>query len=62
MAGSASTFNGEDLIRESKNGVVAVVIQYRLGLFGFLPGQKIKAGGSLNTGLRAYHFFLVVLF
>ncbi|KAF9459592.1 Alpha/Beta hydrolase protein [Collybia nuda] len=42
-SGSASgftgedSFNGNDLLRESNNGAVAVVIQYRLGVFGFLP-------------------------
>lgn len=29
-------FNGEDLIHESGNQVVTVVIQYRLGLWGML--------------------------
>ena len=44
--------NGDDLILESGNSVIAVVVQYRLGLFGFLPGQKVKQGGALNAGLR----------
>lgn len=53
MAGSASGFNGndifdgEDLIREAKGGVVVVIIQYRLALFRFLPGAKVKQGGAL---------------
>lgn len=34
MAGGAGSFNGGDLVRESKNGVVTVIIQYRLGIFG----------------------------
>ncbi|KAJ7587111.1 Alpha/Beta hydrolase protein [Mycena floridula] len=49
--GSALLFQGSDLVRESNYGVVAVVIQYRLGVFGFLAGEKIKAGGALNAGL-----------
>lgn len=42
MAGSATGFSGtdffdgNDLIDEAGGGVVAVIIQYRLGLFGFL--------------------------
>jgi cholinesterase len=58
VSGSASGFtgtdiqDGNDLIREANNGIIAVVIQYRLGLFGFLPGQKVKDGGALNAGLR----------
>jgi carboxylesterase type B len=47
-------FNGNDLVRESGGEVVAVIIQYRLGLFGFLSGQKVKESGALNAGLREY--------
>ncbi|KAJ7589883.1 Alpha/Beta hydrolase protein [Mycena floridula] len=50
--------NGDDLIRESGNGVIAVVIQYRLGLFGFLPGEAVKKGGALNAGLLDQQFAL----
>ena len=32
--GYAAEFNGADLVADSHNGVVAVVIQYRLGAFG----------------------------
>ncbi|PPQ80160.1 hypothetical protein CVT25_001453 [Psilocybe cyanescens] len=58
VAGSASQFDGNDLIRESSEGVIAVVIQYRLGVFGFLPGQKVKDGGALNAGLLDQQFAL----
>lgn len=54
IAGSANGFNGIDLIRESSGGLVVVIIQYRLGLFGFLPGTKVKEGGALNAGLCTY--------
>jgi carboxylesterase type B len=52
--GNASAFNGNDLVREAGGGVVAVFIQYRLGVLGFLPGEKVKEGGALNAGLRKY--------
>jgi carboxylesterase type B len=52
VGGSASQYPGNDILREAGGGVVLVVIQYRLGLFGFLPGQKVKDGGVLNAGLR----------
>jgi carboxylesterase type B len=52
MAGSAAGFDGDDLIREAGGGIVAVIIQYRLGVFGFLAGQKVHDGGALNAGLR----------
>jgi carboxylesterase type B len=54
IAGNATEFNGIDLVREAGGGVVVVIIQYRLGLFGFLPGEKVKEGGALNAGLRSY--------
>lgn len=47
-------FSGNDLVREAGGGVVAVLIQYRLGVFGFLPGEKVKEGGALNAGLCKY--------
>lgn len=47
-------FNGNDLIRQAGGGVVTVIIQYRLGLFGFFSSQKIRDDGALNVGLREY--------
>ena len=52
IAGAANTFTGQDIIKESDYGVVTVIIQYRLGLFGFLAGSEVKANGALNAGLR----------
>ena len=54
VKGNASQYNGNDLIREAGGGVVAVVIQYRLGLFGFLAGEKIRQEGAVNAGLCKY--------
>ncbi|KAG6913679.1 hypothetical protein DXG01_005189 [Tephrocybe rancida] len=56
--GSALGFNGEDTIREAHGGVVAVMIQYRLGVYGFLPGNEVKSGGVLNAGLLDQEFAL----
>uniref|UniRef100_A0A0W0EV04 Carboxylic ester hydrolase n=1 Tax=Moniliophthora roreri TaxID=221103 RepID=A0A0W0EV04_MONRR len=56
--GSASMFTGSDLIRESEDGVVAVIIQYRLGFFGFLAGNEVKENGVLNAGLLDQNFAL----
>ncbi|KAF9475480.1 alpha/beta-hydrolase [Pholiota conissans] len=64
VQGSASGFtgldiqDGNDLIREANDGVIVVVIQYRLGVFGFLSGQKVKDGGALNAGLLDQQFAL----
>ncbi|KAK0482569.1 Alpha/Beta hydrolase protein [Armillaria novae-zelandiae] len=49
-------FNGNDLVRESGDKVIVVVIQYRLGLFGFLAGASVKAHGALNAGLLDQQF------
>ncbi|KAF7365090.1 Carboxylic ester hydrolase [Mycena venus] len=56
--GAASFYDGAELVQESNNNVVVVVIQYRLGLFGFLAGQQIKDGGALNAGLLDQDFAL----
>ncbi|KAJ6492420.1 alpha beta-hydrolase [Mycena vitilis] len=58
LAGAANSFDGEDIVRQSKRGVVVVIIQYRLGVFGFLPGSAVKANGSLNAGLLDQDFAL----
>ena len=54
IEGGAVTFSGQDLIEESDHGVVVVIIQYRLGVFGFLPGSQVRANGTLNAGLRKH--------
>ena len=53
VAGNVTAFNtnGNDLVRNSGGNAIVVTIQYRLGLFGFLSGQKVKDGGVLNAGL-----------
>ncbi|KAE9408462.1 alpha/beta-hydrolase [Gymnopus androsaceus JB14] len=58
IMGGADEFSGSDLLREANNEIVAVIIQYRLGLFGFLPGSEVKANGSLNAGLLDQDFAL----
>ncbi|KAG5221456.1 alpha/beta-hydrolase [Salix suchowensis] len=52
---SAATFDGTNLVRESNDGVIVVTIQYRLGIFGFMAGKKLKENGDLNAGLRESH-------
>ncbi|KAF8131039.1 Alpha/Beta hydrolase protein [Boletus edulis] len=51
VGGSASGYDGSSLVFQSQNSAIVVVIQYRLGLFGFLPGAAVKSGGVLNAGL-----------
>ncbi|KAG7448366.1 alpha/beta-hydrolase [Guyanagaster necrorhizus] len=56
--GGADPYDGNDLVLESGDKVVAVIIQYRLGLFGFLAGESVKANGVLNAGLLDQQFAL----
>lgn len=58
LIGGASPFNGADLIIDSNYGVITILIQYRLGLFGFLPGEAVKEGGALNAGLLDQNYAL----
>ncbi|KAJ7080447.1 Alpha/Beta hydrolase protein [Mycena epipterygia] len=58
LFGSSSQYRGTDLVKESNRGLVVVVIQYRLGVFGFLPGTEVKKNGTLNAGLLDQQFAL----
>ncbi|KAE9396306.1 alpha/beta-hydrolase [Gymnopus androsaceus JB14] len=49
-------YDGNSLITHSGNGLVVVTIQYRLGVFGFLAGDEVKAAGALNAGLLDQQF------
>ena len=51
VTGSAAPFNGDHLVELSGKRVVMILIQYRLGVFGFLSGKAVKEGGDLNVGL-----------
>ncbi|KAJ7931193.1 Alpha/Beta hydrolase protein [Mycena leptocephala] len=56
ISGHASATDGADLINQSSRGVVVVIIQYRLGLFGFLSGEKVKENGAVNAALLDQDF------
>jgi carboxylesterase type B len=58
ISGAASLYNGAELVVESNYGVIAVVLQYRLGLFGFLSGEAVKEGGAPNAGLLDQNYAL----
>jgi carboxylesterase type B len=42
----------------NKNGFISVIIQYRLGAFGFLSSPGVKKHGALNAGLLDINFAL----
>ncbi|KAJ7167191.1 Alpha/Beta hydrolase protein, partial [Mycena crocata] len=56
--GASSQYRGTEVIDQSNRGVVVVIMQYRLGLFGFLSGSEVKKNGALNTGLLDQDFAL----
>ncbi|EIW83627.1 alpha beta-hydrolase [Coniophora puteana RWD-64-598 SS2] len=52
VAGSGYNEHDENLVADANNDIVVVVIQYRLGIFGFLSGNEVvEGGGALNAGL-----------
>ncbi|TFK98312.1 Alpha/Beta hydrolase protein [Pterulicium gracile] len=57
-SGNGSMYDGSQLVRESNNQIIAVVVQYRLGLFGFLAGDQVERNGSPNAGLLDQEFAL----
>ncbi|KAG1732246.1 Alpha/Beta hydrolase protein [Suillus paluster] len=59
VLGVANAYNGADLIVELDHRGVTVVLQYRLGLFGFLSGEAVKEGGVLNARLPLFTTLVV---
>ncbi|KAK6996661.1 carboxylic ester hydrolase [Favolaschia claudopus] len=58
LGGAAIGASGEDVVIRGNREVVVVVIQYRLGVFGFLAGTEVKKNGNLNAGLLDQDFAL----
>ncbi|CUA66725.1 hypothetical protein RSOLAG22IIIB_00172 [Rhizoctonia solani] len=58
FAGFAASYDPTFVLQASNNSFVAVIIQYRLGMFGFLPGSEVKKNGTLNAGLLDMQFAL----
>lgn len=49
--GGTSPFDPSALINTNNKDFVAVIIQYRLGAFGFLSSEEVRQKGALNAGL-----------
>ncbi|KAG7097780.1 hypothetical protein E1B28_005099 [Marasmius oreades] len=58
ILGGANLYDGTFLIEESNQEAILVVMQYRLGLFGFLAGDEVEKNGDLNVGLLDQSFVL----
>ncbi|KAJ5248961.1 hypothetical protein N7468_000412 [Penicillium chermesinum] len=51
-------YDPSDWINTSDNGFIAVMIQYRLGAFGFLASEDVHDHGATNAGLLDMRFAL----
>jgi carboxylesterase type B len=51
VGGDSSSYPGEALMIHANSSLIYVSIQYRLGPYGFLSSQAVKADGSANVGL-----------
>ena len=45
-------YNGSGLVEASGNTIVVVMLSYRVGPYGFLAGEEVERGASLNNGLK----------
>ena len=48
----------DPLMNINANGFVSVIIQYRLGAFGFLSSEEVQRYGKPNTGILDQNFAL----
>ncbi|KAJ8114995.1 hypothetical protein OPT61_g3253 [Boeremia exigua] len=55
---SATGLDPTEFMKQNDNGFISVIIQYRLGAFGFLSSEDVKKGGVLNAGLLDMNFAL----
>ena len=46
-----ANYNGTQVVMSSKNNIILVNFNYRVGVFGFLASEKVRADGALNVGL-----------
>ncbi|KAJ5121216.1 CAZyme family CE10 [Penicillium bovifimosum] len=51
-ANTNANYNGSGLIEASGNNMVVVTFNYRVGPYGFLAGDEVEKGASLNNGLK----------
>ncbi|KAK9467954.1 Carboxylesterase [Lipomyces arxii] len=45
-------YNPKGLMKAAKGRMIYVAFNYRLGAFGFLPGEQVKKHGATNAGLH----------
>ena len=50
-ANSNANYNGSTVVANSGRNIVMVNFAYRVGPYGFLASEKVRANGDLNVGL-----------
>ncbi|KAI5890818.1 alpha/beta-hydrolase [Schizophyllum commune H4-8] len=64
VQGSGTGLSGPDandarfFLQRAKGGLIMVVVQYRLGMYGFLAGADARDAGAANAGLLDQQFAL----
>ncbi|KAF1961881.1 alpha/beta-hydrolase [Byssothecium circinans] len=58
VGGNGRSFDGAAFVAKSKEPLIVVTAQYRLGALGSLPSQLFEEEGLLNLGLRDQRMFL----
>jgi carboxylesterase type B len=53
-----ATYDPSDWTKTNHNGFISVMIQYRLGAFGFLSSEDMHKYGKTNAGLLDTRFAL----
>lgn len=53
-----ATNDPSPMMNVNANGFISVIIQYRLGAFGFLSSEEVHQRGKVNAGLLDQHFAL----
>ena len=53
-----ANWNGAGVVRRSGHNLVFVNFNYRVGLYGFLASERVRADGALNAGLLDQRFLL----
>jgi carboxylesterase type B len=49
--GCSECYDGHALVQHSQGAMIYVTIQYRLGPYGFLASNEVRANGTANAGL-----------
>jgi carboxylesterase type B len=50
-ANTNANWDGSEVVQKSGRSIVMVNFNYRVGLWGFLASERVKADGALNAGL-----------